>query len=212
MLWTSPFRARRPAVVVGVAVVILTGGSLIEAQTLEIMPLAGYRFGGDIFELATGGPLDADGAPAAGAVVNIQLGEGMQIEALYTHQRARVTAADLLGNPLRWEVIVDHWQAGGLQELHGSPRVRPFLTGLLGLSRYAIEGDNELRFVVSGGGGVKLFPARHLGVRLDGRLFATFADIDGRATACSVGRCLIALNVDVVWQAEFTAGVVLRFH
>src|SRR5262245_17014090 len=130
---TFSLRGSRSAGAIAVTV-LLTCAAIANAQSFEVMPLAGYRFGGDIFELATGGPLDADGAPAAGAVVNIPLGEGMQIEALYTHQRARVTASDLFGNPLRWDVIVDHWQAGGLQELRGSPRVRPFLTGLVGLS------------------------------------------------------------------------------
>ena len=90
--------------------------------------------------------------------------------------------------------------------------MRPFLTGLLGLTRYAAENDNEIRFTVGAGGGVKLMPSRSFGVRLDGRLFATFADVDGRAIFCGVGLCIFALDADIVWQAEFSAALVVAFR
>ena len=91
-------------------------------------------------------------------------------------------------------------------------RVRPFLTGLVGLTRYAAEGDTEVRFTVGVGGGVKLFPVSNVGLRLDGRLYATFVDAAARFLACAHGACISAIEVDVVWQAEFTAGVVFRLH
>jgi hypothetical protein len=57
-------------------------------------------------------------------------------------------------------------QAGGLQEFSGG-RVRPFLTGVLGLTRYAAEGANsEIRFTAGAGGGVKLFPVSHRPIAL----------------------------------------------
>jgi hypothetical protein len=103
-------------------------------------------------------------------------------------------------------------EGGGLQEFGTMRGVRPFLTGLVGLTRYAAVGDNEIRFTVAAGAGVKLMPARHVGIRLDGRVFATFADLDGRAVACSPGLCLLAFNADIVWQAEFSAGLIVRFR
>jgi hypothetical protein len=111
----------------------------------------------------------------------------------------------------RWRIDVDHWQGGGLQEFGTNPRVRPFLTGMLGLTRYAAEGDNEIRFTVAAGGGVKLMPAPRFGLRLDGRVFATFVEAEGRAIACTPGICLFSLDTDIVWQAEFTAGIVIGF-
>ena len=45
---------------------------------------------------------------------------------------------------------------------------------------------------------------------LDGRLFSTFVDGGGNAIACTAGVCLVGLHVSIVWQAEFTAGVILR--
>ena len=82
------------------------------------------------------------------------------------------------------------------------------MTGLLGLTRYAAAGDNEIRFTASAGGGVKLMPVPRIGLRLDGRVFATFVEAEGRAIACSPGICLVAFDADIVWQAEFTAGII----
>jgi hypothetical protein len=46
----------------------------------------------------------------------------------------------------------DQYLAGGRPGL-GAGRARPFLTGMVGLTRYAADGDNEIRFAVSDGGG-----------------------------------------------------------
>lgn len=181
------------------------------AQGVEVMPFSGYRFGGDFFELATGHPVDNDGAPAIGVVVNVPLDNGMQVEAMVTQQRASVPISAGPFTRATQRVTVGNAQVGGLQELHGGS-VRPFLTGVVGLTRYASEIDSEVRFSVGAGGGVKLFPARRVGLRLDGRLFTTFVDADLRFLACSPGTCLTAVHVNMVWQAEFTAGIVFRLQ
>jgi len=186
--------------------------SSLRAQGIEITPFGGYRFGGDFFELVTGQPVDADGAPAVGAIVDIPLGNGLQVEALFTHQNARVTVpAGPLLPPIRASVSVDHWQGGGLQE-YADGRVRPYATGMLGLTRYAGEGDSEMRFTVAGGGGVKVFPASKVGVRLNGQLSATFVYADARVTGCSPGICFFNFTADIVWQLEFSVGLILKVH
>jgi hypothetical protein len=135
----------------------------------------------------------------------------MQIEAMVTHQEARFTLPLEGAAPgIRWRVAVDHYQVGGLREF-ATGSARPFLTGTLGLTRYGAAGDNEVRFSLSAGGGVKLFPVPHLGVRLDGRLFGTIVDADLDALFCAPGRCIGTIDTWMVWQAEFTAGVVVRF-
>ena len=180
------------------------------AQRVEITPFGGYRFGGDFFELALGQAVDTDGAPAVGLLFDVRLPDGLHVEGLFSHQDARIITTTLAGESQRWNVAVDHWQAGATQELR-SERIRPFLSGLLGLTRYGEASDHELRFVAGGGGGVKLIPTRYLAVRLDGRLYATFVDVDARAGICGGATgCLTAWHADVVWQAEFAAGLVVR--
>jgi hypothetical protein len=135
------------------------------------------------------------------------------LEGLFAHQRAEVLVpAGPFGRTTAWRIDVDHWQGGGLQEFGAGRKARPFLTGMFGLTRYAGEGDNEIRFSLSAGGGVKLFPVPHLGVRLDSRVYATFIDAGGSGYACGPGGCFLAAHLNVVWQAEFTAGLVVRFR
>jgi hypothetical protein len=184
----------------------------LRAQGIEIMPFGGYRFGGDFFELVSEHPADIDGAPALGFVLNVPLWDGLQVEGLVTRQSAHIAMpATPWDAATRWHITVDHVQGGGLREFSGG-RVRPFLTGVLGLTRYAAEGNSEIRFTAGAGGGVKLFPVSNFGVRLDGRVYTTFVDADVRFLACSPGTCLTAVNVDLVWQAEFTAGLIVRLR
>ena len=182
------------------------------AQGVEVSPFAGVRFGGDFFELVAGRAVDLDISPALGVVVNVPLAHGLQVEALVTHQQASVPIAVSPFEPATSRhMTVGHAQVGGLQELTGG-RVRGFLTGLLGLTRYAGDGDSEVRFTVGAGGGVKLFPSSHVGLRLDGRLHTTFVDADARLVACGAGTCITSFHAHIVWQAELSAGVVLRLR
>ena len=108
--------------------------------------------------------------------------------------------------PPNFEFDVDHYQAGGLRDYDiGRPALRPFLTGTLGLTRYATQGQNELRFTLGAGGGIKMFPSRHVGLRLDGRAFMTFVDANVSLFACSTlgfnQGCVIGFQANIVWQA-----------
>jgi len=197
-----------------IAVLLLVCAPPVRAQGIEVAPFGGYRVGGDFFEIVAGHAVDVDGAPALGVSFDVPLSDGYQIEGMYTHQQADVSILQPLAPPTSRHISVDHWQGGGLQEFDiGRTDVRPFLTGSLGLTRFAAEGSSEIRFSVAAGGGVKLFPSPRLGVRLDGRVFATFVDADAHTVACaSPGTCFIGLNLHVVWQAEFTTALVVRFH
>jgi hypothetical protein len=202
---------RAPNLLAATAVLILCLPRSGVAQTVEITPFAGYRFGGDLFEIASGRNMDTDGAPAVGAVVNVAVGGDVWFEALVSHQWAHESLpADAFHPAERVHFAVDHWLAGGRQDFD-TGRVRLFLTGLLGLTRYAADDDSEIRFAVSAGGGMRWPAGRHLAVRLDGRVFTTFVDADGSATACGPRGCLVGLDVDVAWQYEFTAGLSFGF-
>jgi len=227
---------RRSRLVLSLALALLASAAEVGAQTtppivippmtipprpvrakdalLEVEPFGGYRFGGDFFELITGQRVDLDGAPVWGVAADVPLTvgpPGLSFEALFSHQHANLVLISPTANlPRAWHITVEHWQAGALQEV-GNGRARPFVNLMGGLTRYAAEGDNEIRFALSGGAGVKLLPSRRVGIRMESRVFATFVDASG-ALACSSGFCLIGFNAEVVWQWEFSAGLNIRFH
>jgi len=207
--WTARWFLRHLA---WLAVLLICGsGNPVLAQTVEITPLAGYRFGNDLFELAANSSVDADGAPVAGAALNVALSNGLWFEGLFTRQEASVSGrTDPFASPTRLRVVVDQYLAGGRQDF-GAGRARPFLTGMLGLTRYAADSDNEIRFAMSAGGGAHVTLQRHLGVRLESRVSTTFVDADTHGGVCGGNGCLIGLHVNMAWQIEFTAGLVAIF-
>jgi hypothetical protein len=180
-------------------------------QTIEVMPVAGYRFNNDLFEAALRQPVDLDGAPVVGGAVNVGMGSGLWFEGVFTRQEAEVMAGPVTAGPqVPSRIVVDQWLAGGRQEF-GGRRALPFLTGLLGLTRYGADGDDEVRFTIGAGGGLKVPVQRWIGFRLDSRVFTTFVDLDARTGACGSRGCLIGVDANVVWQFEVTAEVVLIF-
>jgi len=178
---------------------------------LEIEPFGGYRFGGDFFELVTGQRVDLDGAPVWGIAADVPLAHrGLSFEALFTRQQANLTVPSAFSTlPRRWNISVEHWQAGVLQEIDGG-RARPFIDVMAGLTRYSGDGDNEFRFAASLGAGAKLLPSPRFGIRMESRVFATLVDAAG-ALACA-GGCFLALSADAVWQWEFSAGLIVRLR
>jgi len=51
----------------------------------------------------------------------------------------------------------------------------------------------------------------HVGARVDGRFYGVVVEGDTSTGICTPGLCLIGLNVSLIWQAEFTAGVFVSF-
>jgi hypothetical protein len=186
----------------------------VAGQGVEISPVIGYGFGSDLVETLVGTPIDRDGSSTFGGSMDVPIGnQGLFLEILYTHSQALFDATATTGAPLRLRASVDYWHVGGIQELDvGAGSIaRPFLTGTVGLTRFAGAGDSEVRFSVAAGGGVKLLANRHFGARLEGRVFATFDDGSLTSAVCTTGRCLVRLNLSVDWQASLTSGLVFAF-
>jgi hypothetical protein len=186
----------------------------VAGQGVEVTPVIGYGFGSDFVETLAGESIDRDGASTFGGTLDVPIGNhGLFLEILATHSQAPFDATTATGGPVRFRASVDYWHIGGIQELDvgiGSV-ARPFLTGTVGLTRFAAGGDSEVRFSVAAGGGVKLLANRHFGARLEGRVFATFDDGSLTSAVCTTGRCLLRLNLSVDWQASLTSGLVVAF-
>jgi hypothetical protein len=210
---SEPVSWRATRLAIGVATLLFVASDAA-AQRVELTPFGGYRVGGGFFDVPAGRVVDDDFSASYGLLVNVDVGlltPGLKVEGLFSREELRVEIrpGSLLDPPYSVRVDVDQMQLGGIQEF-GDGRVRPFLSGLLGLTRYAAPGDTEVRFAVGMGGGVKLFATRYIGLRLDARTYVTVVDVDG-AGVCGGYGCVLGFNVAPSWQGDFTAGLIVAF-
>lgn len=200
-----------PGILIAAALVLTAAAA--EAQTVEITPFGGYRFGGSIGEVTAGPVVDDDGGPSFGVVVDVVFGsltDGLKVEGVFSHEEAELKVRTGLFDPPAYvRAQVDQLLIGGSRDLTDG-RARPFLSGLLGLTRYAVPGDTEVRFAVGVGTGLKVYATRHIGLRLDARGYMTIVNLGG-AGVCGGYGCAIRFDVSPAFQADLTAGLLIAF-
>jgi hypothetical protein len=184
----------------------------------ELTPYAAYRFGGE-FESETGtGDFQLDESDAEGLIFNAQaLGAvDAQWEVLFVRQQTELETQPSFAGPPSLDIDVDYWHFGGTYLFDGGG-VRPFIAMTVGVSHFEprLPGfDDENYFSASFGAGVQLRAAKRVGVRLEGRVYASLVDSDGQLFCRRGGQASVcALNVDgtTLVQWETRAGLVFRF-
>jgi hypothetical protein len=197
----------------GTILALVAGVAPAAAQNVEISPFYGYRVGGSISQVSAGPVVDDDGGPSFGVTVNVVFGsltDGLKLEGVYSHEEARLKIdTGPFDPPGEARAEVDQILVGGTRDLTDG-RARPFLSGLLGITRYAVPGDTEVRFAIGVGTGLKAYFTRNLGLRLDARGYMTIVNLGG-AGVCGGFGCAIAFDVSPAFQADLTAGLIVAF-
>jgi opacity protein-like surface antigen len=196
------------------ALLALLGASPLAAQTLELTPHYGYRVGGGFDNFYTGESINLRDSESFGFSLNYDLdvlGE-TQLEFVWSQQETEVDVRGLLEQQLL-DVDVDYFHVGALRHFGLDDDVRPFLVGTIGATHFSPKGEDissDTRFSLAIGGGVKFMAGERVGIRLQARAFATYVD-SSAAIGCGPGGCIFGFGGNVVWQGDFTAGVILRF-
>ena len=176
-------------------------------EHVELTPFFGYRIGGHF----RGGPADFpfEDAVSYGGLADINLTrDNFKLELLWSRQSTHLGRA-FQGEP-RKPLQIDHFQAGILQEV-GIERARLAVSALAGGSRFAAPGlGSETRFSGSIGGIGKVFATSHVGLRLDARLYGVYVK-DVAGAFCGSGTCAFAYSGNMLWQSDFTAGLIIAF-
>ena len=183
------------------------------AQRLEITPFGGYRGGGGVSGINGATVIDSPNGPSAGVLVDMIFGpldNGIKVEGLFSRQQSNLHySRSSFDPPGVASVTTDQILVGGVYDL--SPgRVQPFLSGGAGLTRFDAPDATTVNFMIAGGAGAKFFANRHIGLRLDGRLYVTILNATAKGICGGVG-CAIGFNVSPSAQLEFTAGLVVAF-
>lgn len=186
----------------------------LDAGRFEITPFAGYRLQGDF---------DASSSNDAFGDLNVEVEEGGLFGVLLDIPLNRNWSIELLANRQETAFIIDEglferetelgdvtltYAHAGLLFQWGYGQVNPFITGSIGLARIDPEFDEldaDDRFSTSFGGGVKIFLADNVGLRLEARGFWTDLDtgFDDRLERYDEG--------DGLFQAEGSVGLIIAF-
>ena len=187
------------------------------AAGVEVTPYVGFRLSVDFKDIDGGTPSRLDEAATYGLMVDIPLNDRTQLELLVGLQSTDLVKSEVFGDPELFPVDVRYYQVGATREWERR-NVRPFVVGTLGNAEFDPGGSglrtgglkSETRFAFSLGGGAKIFFQRHVGVRLDGRVFAAYFE-DAGGLFCGSAGCFAQVSGSLLWQAEVSAGLILKF-
>jgi hypothetical protein len=204
------------------SIALALAAAAARGQTVEITPVAGYRFGGGfateiVTDSATSGVVDyeVEDAASLGAQLAFRVSRDGEIEVLYSRQGTRLETGGLFTGVPVFDLALETWHAGG-NYLFGEEdaRVRPYIGMGLGVTRLLPEPEgleDETRFSASFAGGAKIWLGKRVGVRVEARGFFTFLESDSQSF-CQTGQgCQVHAQGSDISQVEVRAGVVLRF-
>jgi hypothetical protein len=205
----------RPALALLLAGIASAAG----AQTIEITPLAGFRFGGGNVntnphgEFEPGASFELDDSASFGVHVGYQLGGG-ELELVYARQETQLQWDEPFQGIPVYDLAVEIWQlAGNYYFLDELSRVRPYLGVGLGLTRLLPKPPaltDETRFSASFAGGAKLRLGSHFGLRGEARGFFTVFGSDSDRL-CTPATCAGPGLSQLMTQVDLRAGLILAF-
>lgn len=193
----------------------------VHAQALEPPPsrfeiagFAGYRAGGD-FELEdTGEELDLDEHGSFLISLNLRRDEVSQYELMYARQETRLQSDTTLGD---FAVDVEYLHIGGTLVVNELHLLRPYIIGSLGATRFSpspADADDDTRFSISLGAGLRVPVSQRFSLRLEARGYLTFVESDS-AIFCASGSfggvCALRSSGSTFLQFDVLAGVAIAF-
>lgn len=194
----------------------------VSEKRFEITPFAAYAWGGS-FDTDAGGSFPAGSIRIAdsfswGAIISFLAQMGSAVELLYSRQDTDIEFDPVSGSSnttLPGGFAMNYIQIGGRQEFGHSEKLRPFVTGSLGigiLDPKAEELGSSTRFSWSIGGGAKyMFASQRAGLRSDIKLWITPVPSGEYGVWCGFYACVASEGTAWVTQGQWTGGLVIAF-
>jgi opacity protein-like surface antigen len=188
--------------------------SLLAAGDIEITPYTGHRFGGS-FELDNHySGLDLDHSSDWGFTISRSTSDSARYEFLYSHQDTSL--ADTTDPNNAFGLDVHYLHLGGSVDVSplNSEREKftPYITGGFGMTflNPTQRGYNdETRFSLSVGGGLKWYPTERLGIRFEMRGYSTLIN-SSETLFCDPG-CNLQVDDNAFPQFETNLGLIFSF-
>jgi hypothetical protein len=229
-IWKLRFRKRAVGAVCFLYLSCLGSQNRASAQNYEVTPLFGARFGGTIkTEQAFGPNFDAhiSDSFAFGIAAGYRFEDSWDssseehnlIEFRWMRQDSHlyVKQDPLHVNPLtasfRPGVTLDHFLVDLTHEytVRDYRVIQPFITVSLGATLLSAPASNTGRVAFGIGGGMKVFPTTHYGLRLQVEYLPTVMSGQLQNLVCAGGSCVIGLYGGIMNQFQVSLGPAFRF-
>jgi hypothetical protein len=201
---------------VSVLLGIWLASSALPAQAVDVVPFAGFRFGGDVTTQPAGtstesNSLSLNAALSYGAVVDIPLYDLRSLELYYSRQPTTISSGGAYV-PGGRDVTVSVYHVGLVDAIPSddNPKVSWLLFGTFGATQLSAGGETETKPSIGLGGGVLWMASEHVGIRGDIRAVITFTGNSSTTAICN-GGCNVAFSSSAIAQGEMSVGLVARF-
>lgn len=187
----------------------------IPEHRYELGANAGYSwtFSREVIYNNFGGSVDVKDAAHYGGTLDAYVQHGKAVRLMYQRQDSKLTFQPRgLPKANVADVAVEYFQLGGLA---GTPKgtVLPYGMFTLGATRLSysnIDADDNWRFSMILGFGVKKYLGQKLGLQVEGQIPYTWIDADG-SVACGSFGCISTVGGTGVGQANVGGGLYLNF-
>jgi hypothetical protein len=188
--------------------------AFVFSQGVEIVPFAGYMFGGSV--KYTQGKLDLDNGMNYGASLLVPIETILDVEINYTRMESTGSFSPYAGFPgydyLETDIATNYIQIGGIKKLlpPGS-KAQPFGSFAVGATWFTADSYSDVwRFSVTAGLGVKVMLSDKVGIMLRGRLMMPMT-FGGASFYLGTGGSGAALNAWVApFQGDFNGGLIFK--
>jgi hypothetical protein len=186
-------------------------GSTLPAQATDIVPFAGFRFGGDLGTQPGNGvvgptSVTIDSSVSYGGVIDVPLSQPHSLELYYSRQPTKLSGGSAVG-----DVTMSVLHIGLVDTLPSADQQLSWLLiGTVGATQLSARDSNATRPSIGLGGGVEWMATEHIGLRGDLRALLTFSGSGGGSASCG-GGCSVSFHGSLLAQGELSIGVVARF-
>ncbi len=181
-------------------------------KKIEIFGLAGYQINSDV--TVAKGELSFDDGMSYGLGIDIPVDRYMQAEISWTMASSNVSLNQYLGaNVPISDLYIHTFQAGALVEPKKGKKVSPFGLFSLGATLfYPTDSayEDEWRFSIALGGGVKVDLSDKVGLRFQGRLMIPMV-FEGGSIYVGTGGAGVAIGAyTALVEGDFSGGIYFR--
>ncbi len=183
------------------------------AQRFEVSPFTGFMLGGRVNYY--NGYLKFEDGQDWGVILDVNVSYEQQIELSYSRLNTSVVQHSYTNvEKIIDKMTIDYIQLGSLYQFDiNHDAFIPFFAGTLGATVFTAQDGGYAQtttFSITLGGGVKIFPTEHFGIRLQARLLLPM-QWGGMGIGCGTGGCGGGVYTSTtIAQGDFTAGIIIK--